>query len=195
MGDMNPPFFATLFRCVSVALIMMLASGCSALPWQKPHHHAAQCPPQFSFHYVNAVRGFSLCLPAGVQQSNASGYPAGTVIFTGFAVPAGTNLESKKLLIVPGAYSDIISSATAFGHFTADGVTFKRTKFGDGSAGHMDIHIIYTWTNGSKKLNFDFDLHSVNPGVYDPSNRPAEYNLNAQVKNTEEIMSTFKRLH
>jgi len=92
-------------------------------------------------------------------------------------------------LSVPGDY-DLLKSAEGFGRFTAGNVTFERAKFEEGSAGHLTLHIIYTWKG--KKLHFDFQLRSVNVNNFDPSNRPAEYNRDAQIKLTEQIMSTFR---
>jgi hypothetical protein len=79
-------------------------------------------------------------------------------MFTGFAVPANTNLRSKQLSIISGDYA-LLKSAEPFGQFTANGVTFKRAKFEEGSAGHLDLHVIYAPTG--RNLHFDFDHHSV----------------------------------
>jgi hypothetical protein len=112
-----------------------------------------------------------------------------STLFTGFAVPAKTNLESKDLIIVPGDY-DMLEGAESFGRFTAGNVTFERAKFDEGSAGHLTLHVIYTWK--SKKLHFDFEHRSVNIYNFDPGQRPAEYSRDAQIKLTEQIMSTFR---
>jgi hypothetical protein len=107
------------------------------------------------------------------------------------AVPAKTNLRDKRLIIVPGDY-DLLKSAEDFGHFTAGNVTFERTEFEEGSAGHLTLHIIYIWK--SKNLRFDFEHRSVNIYNFDPPQRPAKYNRAAQIKITEQIMSTFRKL-
>jgi hypothetical protein len=129
-----------------------------------------------------------------LTQGNAGGYPTGTVLFNGFAVPAGTNLVSKRLIIVPGTDPDM-QAGTADGHFTAGGVTFSRMQAGDGSAGHLTQFIIYTWTHGGKTLHFDFSLYSEDVNVFPPSSRPAQFNFAKQYKFTEEVMKTFHRLH
>jgi hypothetical protein len=78
-----------LFRGFSAALAMILAGGCAA-PKASPAHD--QCPAKFAYHYTDSTHGFSLCLPASVTKGDASGFPAGSVPFQGFAVPKGTNL-------------------------------------------------------------------------------------------------------
>jgi hypothetical protein len=82
------------------------------------------------------VHSFRICLPADVKRAVAD-YPKDSTLFTGFAVPAKTNLESKRLTIVPGDY-DLLKGAKAFGHFTAGGVTFDRAKFEEGSGQRFD---------------------------------------------------------
>ncbi len=152
-----------------------------------------QCPSDLSQHYVDHANGFSLCLPAGVTKGNAGGYPSGSVVLTGFPVPPGTNLEQKRLAIVLGTDPDM-QDATPDGHFTADGVTFRRDNAGEGSAGHLTQYIVYTWKHGGKKIHFDFSLYSVNVEVYPPSSRPAQFDLAAQKQSIEDVMKTFHRL-
>jgi hypothetical protein len=41
-------------------------------------------------------------------------------------------------------------------------------------------------------LHFDFEHRSVNVNDFDPPNRPIEFDRNAQIKITEQIMSTFR---
>jgi hypothetical protein len=179
-------FFPTgLSRRACVGVIMILVTGCAL-------HQ--QCPSNLSDHYVDHTNGFSLCLPGSVTKGNAGGYPSGSVLFTGFPVPQGTNLEEKRLAIVPGTDPDM-QDATAGGHFTADGVTFTRSQAGDGSAGHLTQYIIYTWNHGGTPLHFGFSLYSVNVNVYPPSSRPAQFDFAAQLHSTEEVMSTFRRTH
>jgi len=84
----------------------------------------------------------------------------------------------------------LLKSVEGFGRFTAGNVTFERAKFEEGSAGHLTLHIIYTWK--SKNLHFDFEHRSANVNNFDPPNRPIEYDRNAQIKITEQIMSTFR---
>ena len=162
--------------CVALALFSTASAG---------------CPPDYSFNYVNRAHGFSLCLPAGVTKQSATGYPAGSILFTGFAVPPKTNLQSKQLVIVPGEY-DMLKTATPFGHFSARNTTFERAKAADGSAGHSTMHIIYTWKHGKNALHFDFEDRSVNIYNFDLARRPAEYDRAAQIKATEQIMSTLQ---
>jgi hypothetical protein len=164
-------------KCLCVALTLISSAG-------------AECPPEYPFQYLDRSHGFRICLPAEIKRgvTDDPTYPKGAILFTGFAVPAKTNLEKKNLIIVSGDY-EFLKSAEPFGQFTANGITFKRAKIEDGAAGSLDLHVIYTPT--AKNVHFDFVLHSVNVNNFDPSNRPAEYNHAAQIKFTEQIMSTF----
>ena len=122
-------------KCLCVALALI-----STAP--------AACPPAYPFEYVDRVHEFRICLPAGVTKEAAPAYPAGSVLFNGFVLEPKTNLRSKQLVIVPGDY-DLLKNATPFGHFSAKGETFERAKFEEGSAGHLDLHVIYTWKRGN----------------------------------------------
>ncbi len=177
-------------RASLVAVAALLLAGCAM---NSGHRPASKCPANFPAHYVDQVHKFSLCLPAHLHAGNAGAYPAGSKVFAGFAVPAGTNLESKELAIVPGAY-DVMQYATALSDFTANGVTFTRARFEEGSAGHSHLHVIYTWKDAGGQLHFDFVHHAVNVGVFDPANRPAEYDVAAQMQIARKIMATFHRL-
>ena len=167
--------------------MLIVTAGCAhdlnKQPKALPH-----CPPQYSFAYADPAHGFRICLPAGVKGAVAD-YPKNSTVFIGFAVLVRTNLKDKRLIIVPGDY-DLLKSAESFGRFTAGNVTFERAKLEEGSAGHLTLHIVYTWK--SKNLHFDFELRSVNVNNFDPFNRPAEYNRDTQIKLTEQIMSTFR---
>jgi hypothetical protein len=154
---------------------------------------SASCPPSLPFAYVDQAHGFRVCLPTGLTQETAQNYVAGSVQFTGFALPPKTNLRSKQLLIVSGQY-DLLKSAAPFGHCSANGITFERAKFDEGSAGHLTLHIIYSWKHGKSAIHFDFEHRSVNIYNFDPPQRPAEYDRAAQIKITEQIMSTFQKL-
>jgi len=197
---MNTTLLSKSARNITLASTLLLMAGCAAqkkpAPAPPPHHPAptSQCPANLPKHIVSLTQGYAICLPANVHAGSASGLPAGSFVYTGFSVPAGTNLERKQLNIQPGS-DDNLQSATPFGHLTAGGVTFQRMKEGDAGAGHREEHIIYIWTHAGKKLYFDFGLYSVNPGVFDPPNRPKEFNEPAQVHSTEEIMRTFSRVH
>jgi hypothetical protein len=126
---------------------------------------------------------------SGILERNLHHYRAD---HAGFAVPAKTNLETKRLLIVPREY-DLLKNATPFGHFAANGETFDRAKFEEGSAGHLTLHIIYTWKRGNDPVHFDFQHHSVNVNNFDPASRPDEYDRAAQIKISKKIMRTFRR--
>jgi hypothetical protein len=170
-------------RIASASLLMACSTGgASTQPNSLPG-----CPPQYPLAYADPAHGFRICLPAGIKRA-AADYPKDSIVFTGFTVPPKTNLRSKSLLIISGDY-DLLKDAKRFGHFTAGNVTFERGRFEEGSAGHLTLHIIYTWK--SKNLHFDFELRSVNIYNFDPAQRPAEYNRAAQIKMTEQIMSTF----
>ena len=193
---MKTPSFTQVSRPLFGAAILF-ATGCAALhhqpsptPQPAPHHG---CPAQLPVHYANTALKFSLCLPVHVKKGDASAYPAGSVLLTGFSVPSGTNLESKQLLVIP-AEDPNMQGATAFGHLSVAGVNFQRVQADDGSAGHSTKHIVYTWKQGSKQVHFDFALRAVNPDVFDPAHRPQQYNVAAQVKLTEDIMRTFQKL-
>jgi hypothetical protein len=170
------------------AAVMLTVTAGYAHGTSNQSHALPHCPPQFSFTYADPAHGFRICLPPEVKRAVAD-YPKDSTLFIGFAVPAKTNLEDKSLIIVRGDY-DLLKSAEGFGRFTTGNVTFERAKFEEGSAGHLTLHIIYTWK--SKKLHFDFQHHSVNIYNFDPPQRPAEYNRAAQIKITEQIMSTFR---
>jgi hypothetical protein len=187
-GSRNSMLTKAMFRRCSRIAVTLLLTACCSCATSNQANRSPDCPPQYSFVYIDAVHGFHICLPAGIKRAVAD-YPKGSTLFTGFAVPGKTNLENKSLLIVSGDY-DMLKGAKQLGRFTADNVTFERTKFEEGSAGHLTLHIIYTWKR--KKLHFDFQLRSVNVNNFDPSNRPAEYDRDAQIKFTEQIISTFR---
>jgi hypothetical protein len=154
---------------------------------------SAGCPLSLPFVYMDQAHRFRVCLPAGLTQETAQNYLVGSVQFTGFALPPKTNLRSKQLLIVSGQY-DLLKSAAPFSHFSANGITFERAKFEEGSAGHLTLHVIYTWKRGTNAVHFDFEHRSVNIYNFDPSQRPAEYDRAGQIKITEQIMRTFQKL-
>jgi hypothetical protein len=181
-----------LWRPIYLALVVLLTAGCAGEA-NKTAALSMHCPPKYSFHYADATRGFALCLPDGVKKADASAYPAGSVLFSGFAVAKETNLKNKTLIIVPGNYQTI-KDAAPLPDLTTNGVTFKRVKAEEGGAGHLVVHIIYTPEEGMKKVHFDFALRSVNVENFDSSDRPKKYSQAAQMRFTEEIMSTFKRL-
>jgi len=53
---------------------------------------------------------------------------------------------------------------------------------------------IHTEPLPKNAIHFDFQHRSVNPYNFDPPQRPAEYDRAAQIKITEQIMSTFRKL-
>jgi hypothetical protein len=174
---------------------LALAAGLNACAAQAADQSSmsAGCPPSLPFAYVDRAHGFRICLPAGLRRETPEDYPERSVQFTGFALPRKTNLESKWLLIVSGDY-DLLKAATPFGHFKANSIAFERAKFDEGSAGHLTLHIIYSWKHGKSAMHFDFEHRSVNIYNFDPPQRPAEYDRAVQIKITEQIMSTFRKL-
>jgi hypothetical protein len=102
-------------------------------------------------------------------------------------------LESKQLLIVAGDYV-LLPNWTPFGKLSANGVMFTRATFEEGSAGHSDLHVVYTWKHRKNAVYFDFMFHSVNIANFNPDIRPVEYDRAAQIKLTERMMRTFKPL-
>ena len=169
------------------------ATALLAITVSYAHGVTNQCPPEYPFEYVDQAHGFRICLLAAATKHAATDYPAGSIRFRGFAVPGKTNLESKQLIIVSGDY-DLLRNATPFGKFSTNGVMFSRAKFEEGSAGHSDLHIVYTWKHGKNAVHFDFKYRSVNIGNFDPANRPVEYNRADQIKLTEQMMRTFEPL-
>ena len=162
-------------------LVVVFGTGCAAEP-----PTPAPCPAQYSFHYTDTARGISLCLPPGLKKSTADGLTT----FTGFSVPAGTNLQAKTLIIATGEY-DGLTGATPSGSLKVGGIVLQRAQLEDGSAGHVTLHVIYTWQTKGQPVHFDFTHRAVNVMNYDPPNRPKEYDRAAQIKMTEEIMRTL----
>jgi hypothetical protein len=197
---MKTMLLSSSVRHITLASALILMAGCAApkkTPTPAPAHPAptSHCPAKYPQHYADATQRYSICLPANVSKGDASGLPAGTVVFTGFSVPTGTNLVSKRLIIQPGADDTyILQNPTTLGSFTADGVTFQRVESTDVGAGQQYLNIIYVWKHNGKQLNFVFSHHAVNPGIIGPP-QPTVYNQAAQLKITEEIMRTFHRLH
>jgi hypothetical protein len=196
------PFgFARFCRSVCVPVVavkntlLFLAAAVSACTAQSSDQSSdsGACPPSLPYACTNQAQGFRICLPAGVKKQTADGYPAGSILFTGFAVPAKTNLISKQLVIVPGEY-DALKGAKPFGSFKVNGVTFQRVKFDEGSAGHATLHIVYTWNSSKGSVHFDFAHRAVNVYNFDPPQRPAEYDRASQIAMTGQIMKTFRAL-
>jgi hypothetical protein len=190
---MKNPLRAAL--AASFVLMTAFLGGCSSFPGD-----GCDCCKQARYDgkamqlYTDTAHGFRLCIPSHLTRNGPAGFSDGRVVFTGFTVPPGTTLKSKSLIIVPGNDADV-QGAVPFGHFTAGGVTFQRTKLDDGSAGHTTLHIAYLWTSaGGQRVYFDFTHYLVNPLVFDPGSRPANYNQAEQIKLTEEIMRTFMGL-
>jgi len=207
---MNPSFLAKSARHITLASALILIAGCaptkktpSPLPSPPRPSSTSQCPPKYPQHFVDATQGYSICLPANVHQTSTDQlhashstdqFPADHVEFTGFSVPAGTNLTRKNLTVRPDEDEYNLQNSTPFGQLTVGGVTFQRMTGGEASLGHFDEHIVYLWTHAGKNLYFDFGLHSVQPGIIGPP-MPARFNEPAQVKITEEIMKTFRPLN
>jgi hypothetical protein len=175
--------------------LLLLAAAVSACAAQSSDQSSESggCPPSLPYAYSDQAQGFRICLPAGVKKQTADGYPAGSILFTGFAVPPKTNLTSKQLAIVPGEY-DALKGAKAFGSFNVNSVTFERVKFDEGSAGHSTLHIVYTWNSSKGSVHFDFADRGVDVYNFDPPERPAEYNRATQITMTEQIMRSFRLL-
>jgi hypothetical protein len=182
---------SSVVKNISLALAAALSACASESTDQSSM--SAGCPPSLPFAYVDRAHGFRICLPAGLRKEAPEDYPERSVQFTGFALPRKTNLESKWLLIVSGDY-DLLKAAAPFGHFKANSIVFERAKFDEGSAGHLTLHIIYSWKHGKSAVHFDFEHRLVNIYNFDPPQRPAEYDRAAQIKITEQIMSTFRKL-
>jgi hypothetical protein len=176
------------FAAVLLVITVGYAQGVTNHPSRSDY-----CPAEYPFEYFDRVNGFRICLPATATKHKATDYAAGSIRFRGFAVPGKTNLESKQLLIVAGDY-DLLPNWTPFGKFSANGVRFTRATFKEGSAGHSDLHVVYTWKHRKNAVHFDFVFHSVNIANFNPDNRPVEYDRAAQIKLTERMMRTFKPL-
>ena len=182
---MNTPRFVRLTCLALGSALLTIAVGCSTRPL-----NTDVCPANYPFHYVDKGHQFSICLPPNLKMST----PGGSTTFTGFPVPKGTNLMAKSLTIATGNY-DYLTGAKPAGSLTVDNVVFQRAELQDGSAGHLTLHVIYTWKTQGQSLHFDFAHAAVNLAVYDPADRPQEYNRDAQIKITEEIMQTFRRMY
>lgn len=189
---------AEILAAFAVAILAAVLAGCGTLSpgggADDPCKHAMYDGKTGMVPFIDAARGFRLCVPGQLTRTGPAGFPDGRVVFAGFAVPPGTNLEAKTLIIVSGSY-DELQGATPAGRLAAGGETFQRVEVDEGSAGHSTLHVIYTWKNSGKTVHFDFTHLAVNPLVYDPAQRPATYDRAAQIKLTEEIMRTFARVH
>ncbi len=182
MGGMKFPF-RFLRRVAERSAVLwvlpfLLVLGCAS---------STHYPPRHMYQYWGGDGEYSLLFPAGVQKSAAAD---GRVVFTGFKVPAGTNLEEKQVIVAPGKYA-LLRGAKAEGGISANAVYLKRAIVEEGSAGHSTLHIIYTWTNKGKSVHFDCTLRSVNVGNFDPANRPREYDRAAAMKWSESIAGSF----
>lgn len=191
---MKPSLLSKLSALLALSVFIADFSGCTCVssgggatdPCAQTRYGGKEMEP-----YTDVARQFAICVPKGLTKKGPAGFTDGRVVFSGFTVPPGTNLESKTLVIVAGAYPDV-QGATPSGHFAAGGVTFARAKLYDGSAGHMDLHVVYTGKVHGQTVHFDFTHHAVNPGVFDPGNRPAVYDEAAQIKLAEVVMGTFR---
>ncbi|HEV7404704.1 MAG TPA: hypothetical protein VGO11_17315 [Chthoniobacteraceae bacterium] len=176
-------------------IALTLFAGCAAPapenPTLRPCGATNSAGSGNSFHYQDPARGFSLCLPAGLKKTAGTG-PDQPVTFSGLAVPKGTNLETKTLVIASGK-NDLVTGASAATSFKGGGLNFQRFIVEDGSAGHSTMHVIYAGHERGKDFYLDFTHRAVNVLNFDPPNRPKEYNRAAQIKLTEEIMSTFRK--
>jgi len=188
---MNIPRF-TPWLPVALALFAGCAAPAPKPPAARPYDHPSSDGSRNSFHYQDQARGFSLCLPAGLKKTVGTGADQ-AVTFSGLAVPKGTNLEAKTLVIASGK-NDLVTSGSAATSFKAGGVNFQRFIIDDGSAGHSTMHVIYAGKEQGKDFYLDFTHRAVNVLNFDPPNRPKEYNRAAQIKLSEEIMGTFRPL-
>lgn len=178
------PTFSRASRCaILTASVTLFAAICTG---------AEPDLPEGWVRYADQAHGFSLSLPSGVKRDSDTSTDD-KIVFSGFALPAGTNLVRKNLIIISGA-ADILKGGEKMPGFTSHGVTFERAKVYDGSAGHMTLHIVYTWKKGETELHFDFTHFAANVLAFDPPDRPKEYDPAAQIKLSEEIMGMFQPL-
>ena len=177
-----------ILRCLNLlhlTLLCVLVAGCSTRLLNTDF-----CPANYPFRYVDKAHQFSLCLPPNLKMP----VPDGPTTFTGFPVPKGTNLVAMSLVIATGKY-DGLTGARPAGSLAVGDVVFQRSQVEGGSIGHSTLHVIYTWRTQGRVLYFDFVHAAVNLPIYDPADRPREYDRAAQIKISEEIMRTFRKMY
>ena len=112
-------------------------------------------------------------------------YEGERVLFTGFAVPPGTNLEAKTLTVHLDRYPGDLGS-TSLGSFVFHKVKYLCTEKYERDAGHVTMHVIYS----GEGPTFDF----AHRATTQHSRRLAKYDEAAQVWLTRIIMGTYRKL-
>lgn len=107
------------------------------------------------------------------------------VLFTGFAVPPGTNLEAKELTVYLDRYPGDLGS-TSLGSFEFHKVKYICTQKYERSPDHITMHVIYS--GGGPTFDFTYRT-SVRHGRHS-----AKYDEAAQIRRTKIIMRTYREL-
>ncbi len=130
----------------------------------------------------------AVCVPGRVTATRLKRTGSGKgerVLFAGFAVPPGTNLESKELTVYQSRYPGDLGSIS-LGTYVAHKVKYLCTKKYERSAGYVTMHVIYS----GEGPTFDFAHRaSVAHGRY-----RAKYDEAAQIRLTRIIMHTYREL-
>ena len=130
----------------------------------------------------------AVCLPERVTATRLARIRSGEgerVLFTGFAVPPDTNLESKELIVYQEHYPGDLGSLS-LGTFVAHKVQYICTKKYERSAGYVTMHVIYS----GQGPTFDF----AHRASLSPSRRQARYDEAKQIRLTQIIMRTYREL-
>ncbi len=129
----------------------------------------------------------AVCLPERVTATRPAKTRSGEgerVLFTGFAVPPGTNLESKELTVYQERYPGDLGSIS-LGTFVAHQVQYVCAKKYERSAGYVTMHVIYS----GQGPTFDFAHRA---SVSHPHR--AKYDEAKQIRLSRVIMRTYREL-
>ena len=138
--------------------------------------------------YLFARLRVAVCVPGRVIPTPLKKTRSGEgerVLFTGFAVPPGTNLEAKTLTVHLDRYPGDLGS-TSLGSFVFHKVKYLCTEKYERDAGHVTMHVIYS----GEGPTFDF----AHRATTQHGRRLAKYDEAAQVRLTRIIMGTYRKL-
>ncbi len=136
--------------------------------------------------------GVAVCVPLRVSATKLKGtsqIEGERVQFTGFAVPPGTNLESKELIVYLDRYPADLGSVS-LGSFVFHNVKYTCTKKYERDADHVTMHVIYS----GQGPTFDFVHRAVDLHTHHRGHRLAKYDEDAQIRLTRIIMRTYREL-
>lgn len=152
--------------------------------------------------YANSAANYEILYPADFTvKENTDLSQFGFATGTEFVVPNdlmdGTNLVEGKIAISKrdagtGDCFPVLENQTALKRFDTPTITFFTTT-GDGvGAGNRYQTIAYATMKDGFCYDLDMLLHSGNIGMYDPSNRPREFDYAKFSALFEEMVRTFK---